>query len=639
MTRRRRGKRGDEIAQAAERGSWASAFASWDAAIRAFDEFLVGRQKDKDVKEYKRFTHEGFESLMTGKKRLEDLRGKPGLTRLAAVFYLRPKAEYRLQRNMPSAVPLSVYYWREGGKWQMRDYTDPDRDPVDHDLPDAGGAAPDTSLIEQLDHKSEYPLGIIHWKIPGGTSGDFATTEKETTGEKVRGWLMRVAAIGAAVGLALTGVGVLVDAAWLGAAGGVVLFVSAGAGVAAATTDLVVKAKQGTLHATDVAIDVGQIVASLAAMGQIPAGAFVNEMRGGAQLTGWAARAAAVSKTLYIPLKYANIVGDTITVVGVTADVYVQLQAVKKLPPGQQEEAFLALVSELFLTVGMSLISINGAAKEIAEGTPKIRVKSVDGVPTAFIEGATPRATPAGPARTGAPEPSRGPRAPESGGHEPNVAARAESVRASGHIDEPTPRQLANEADYVGEHPEIVEGAAPRRKAKIGEHEWKENDRGWCRLSKAKCFDANGKEIDAVRTLDVDKYGELTDRSVSFDALQNDHIPSYAACKAAVERALKRQLTSDEAANLRRNLNALTEPDAVHRGFSRTYGGRNNAEQILLDSQNLAAAAKKDMADLRQPLIKSGQKAADVDLALQKIDQANRAAGVYDPATLKKLIK
>jgi RHS repeat-associated protein len=146
-----------------------------------------------------------------------------------------------------------------------------------------------------------------------------------------------------------------------------------------------------------------------------------------------------------------------------------------------------------------------------------------------------------------------------------------------------------------------------------------------------------GKPEEGVKQLDVDSYGELTGRSKPYDELQNDHIPSFAACVAAAEQHLGRELEPQERTALKNSLTAITVPDDVHRGDSRTYGGRNSKSQIAGDSADLAAAAQKDMAASRQALIDSGNSPEAVDAALGKVDQRNRDNGVYDPETLSKM--
>jgi hypothetical protein len=75
----------------------------------------------------------------------------------------------------------------------------------------------------------------------------------------------------------------------------------------------------------------------------------------------------------------------------------------------------------------------------------------------------------------------------------------------------------------------------------------------------------------------------------------------------------------------------------VHRGDSRTYGGRNNSDQIDADSGNLQSAAQKDSAAVRQGLIDAGNSPEAVDAALKRVDQRNQDNELYDPGTLAKL--
>ncbi|WAL60099.1 eCIS core domain-containing protein [Thermocoleostomius sinensis] len=69
--------------------------------------------------------------------------------------------------------------------------------------------------------------------------------------------------------------------------------------------------------------------------------------------------------------------------------------------------------------------------------------------------------------------------------------ARESSVAESGRVesDQLSSQQLRNEVDYVSEHPEIISGKSPNRKAEIGNHEWQENpDGAWCRHSEEVCL-------------------------------------------------------------------------------------------------------------------------------------------------------
>lgn len=56
-------------------------------------------------------------------------------------------------------------------------------------------------------------------------------------------------------------------------------------------------------------------------------------------------------------------------------------------------------------------------------------------------------------------------------------AAEAKTPSETGHIesDKLSPSQLHNETQMLSEHPEMMEGTPPHRRAQVGEHEWTEN--------------------------------------------------------------------------------------------------------------------------------------------------------------------
>jgi hypothetical protein len=131
-----------------------------------------------------------------------------------------------------------------------------------------------------------------------------------------------------------------------------------------------------------------------------------------------------------------------------------------------------------------------------------------------------------------------------------------------------------------------------------------------------------------VAELEVGPYGPLARRSVG-DGLTPDHIPSFAAIRADVERQLGRQLTAAEARALRNQTNTIVIPTESHKQVSRTYAGRNTFQQIQADSQNLQRAFHLDRQALRQHLIDRGHSPQAVDGAFRLLDFLNREAGRY----------
>jgi RHS repeat-associated protein len=102
-----------------------------------------------------------------------------------------------------------------------------------------------------------------------------------------------------------------------------------------------------------------------------------------------------------------------------------------------------------------------------------------------------------------------------------------------------------------------------------------------------------------VRPGDRGTYGELSAqrrRAGQTEPLDMDHMPSFAAQRAAAEQALGRPLTPVEARRLRGSTPATASPRTVHRKTSPSYGGRNNPTRVAEDAADLEAAAARDRA-------------------------------------------
>ncbi|WP_144720366.1 hypothetical protein [Agrococcus jejuensis] len=132
----------------------------------------------------------------------------------------------------------------------------------------------------------------------------------------------------------------------------------------------------------------------------------------------------------------------------------------------------------------------------------------------------------------------------------------------------------------------------------------------------------------AVEELETGSYNQLRGREVVGDQLQHDHIPSLAALKKAKEIELGRKLTRAEARQLKNDGAAVELTDLMH-SLSRTYKGRNTANQVALDAQDLTAAMNNDLATLRQNLIDDGRfSSAEISDVLDRIRALNRERGI-----------
>jgi hypothetical protein len=128
--------------------------------------------------------------------------------------------------------------------------------------------------------------------------------------------------------------------------------------------------------------------------------------------------------------------------------------------------------------------------------------------------------------------------------------------------------------------------------------------------------------------LNVSDYATSAKNSVK-DLMTPDHIPSYASTKKYMESKLGRELTVDEAKLVRDEGTTLLYETELHQKFSRTYGGRNTADQILSDSKNLFEAANKDLEALRKPLLESGMTTEEINQAFEMVHEMNRRKGIY----------
>ncbi|WP_407471402.1 hemagglutinin repeat-containing protein [Xanthomonas campestris pv. raphani] len=138
----------------------------------------------------------------------------------------------------------------------------------------------------------------------------------------------------------------------------------------------------------------------------------------------------------------------------------------------------------------------------------------------------------------------------------------------------------------------------------------------------------SAKELKGVvQELDVDSYGGLRSRAVVGDNLEHDHIPSFAAVRAAKEKERGRKLSSEEERVLYNESTAIEVPKDVHKD-SPTYKGRNTPSQIEKDANDLCAAACRDINELKTNLLKRGYDKGEIEAAVEKIVRRNREIGI-----------
>ncbi|HWK90210.1 MAG TPA: hypothetical protein VNP72_09450, partial [Longimicrobium sp.] len=158
----------------------------------------------------------------------------------------------------------------------------------------------------------------------------------------------------------------------------------------------------------------------------------------------------------------------------------------RDIPQGSGFGGLRAASSEARATASAQMAAEAAAARRAAgaadEAVPGVRADAPEGAPAAHD---APEGAPHGEAREpSAPRRSDG-TAEVTDGPEP-PAARERSVAESGatQSDELSSQQLANEMDHIRENPSVLEGTPPNRRARVGDHEWREQPGGrWCRHS------------------------------------------------------------------------------------------------------------------------------------------------------------
>ncbi|EFB9700609.1 pyocin, partial [Escherichia coli] len=130
-----------------------------------------------------------------------------------------------------------------------------------------------------------------------------------------------------------------------------------------------------------------------------------------------------------------------------------------------------------------------------------------------------------------------------------------------------------------------------------------------------------------VEFMEVDLYSNFKRRSRQ-GKYEADHMPSAAAVRTALLRdnpRLSRQLVDE----MTENVAAIVIPKEVHKRLSETYGGRNTAAQIDLDSRNLRAAVDRNLDAIKPALKEHGATEGQIEAAREKMHKLNREMGLY----------
>lgn len=252
--------------------------------------------------------------------------------------------------------------WKDGGTWRLRDLTNP-TSTYDFSVDDASAVDPPVKLFAELDDIDHFPAGLVHYDVSNqmGESlyGGSVRVRDQLTWKKFFSWL----------GLGLAVIGFTLATFGTGAvavAGGWVLAASALAGGVSAGIDLADKASHNALTATTVVLDVAQIVASIAGVGQMRYGLIVKEATEAAQAgMPWMAEGATKAigaQQAYLAYTGVRVAADAVGLVVVGVDTIQQLEAIEHSTAGREDKdrAKLILLTTLAINGGMFALMVKG---------------------------------------------------------------------------------------------------------------------------------------------------------------------------------------------------------------------------------------------------------------------------------------
>ena len=365
-------------------GQWDKAYQSYHSLVDGLDRWIVDRMKEKKGEKDPQFKRAQAIASMHGA--LGDLAAKKPIRVLAA---FHPDKKFASEGGYMPTVPLQLYAWQEGNDWYLRDITNPSEP---YTFPSVSGnrtAAPPVKLFSEMDDPDHYPVGVIHYDVPGHFGGQVNTTDS-LTWKKFFTWLgIGLAVIGLAISaIATAGTTLEVAGAWL-------LAGSAVAGGTVAAIDLIEGSQRGNLSGFRVGLDLAQIVASIAGVSALRSSVVVREAMAasgtGAPLMGKAAEYAVYMQKVYLVAKGTQLAADSISLAIVGVEIAIQLEEIEKSHASREEKdrAKLLLLSQLAVMGGIHLLAVKGDLPVLTGSGRKLILHFPDnqGPPVATLAG------------------------------------------------------------------------------------------------------------------------------------------------------------------------------------------------------------------------------------------------------------
>jgi hypothetical protein len=363
-------------------GKYEAAFGHWDSLRGGVERWARKRIEEHFGKGSKQARE--CEYVFKMAERLRALQPKEGARRVFATFL--PDASFRNEKSYHEHIPLHLYLWKEGGDWKLRDITNPERI---FDCSAEGGAEPPAALFQQLDDKAAFPKGVIRYQIPDGAAGQVVCREQKKWHE----WVAEAALVLAAIGLAATGVGLVVEATAVSVVASTAFAASALTGAVAAAGDLHDGVSHGWADGAMIALNILQIASGVTAAGAIVTGSLVKgataAAAAGKNWTGGLARIASMSAPAYVPLTGAAMAADVATVAVMGGDLLEKLKTLESstAPQPDKDRAKTSLIIQFAVMGGLTALSVKGDLPTLKSGGASIVLDTINGVPVAHAGG------------------------------------------------------------------------------------------------------------------------------------------------------------------------------------------------------------------------------------------------------------
>jgi hypothetical protein len=351
-------------------GRLSGALVDYQELVAGLDRWIV------DQLTIKRGAGEAREAERLGavKQNLRDIESHTP-TRILAVFH--PDEKFKTETGYIAELPLSLYYWREGDTWHLKDLTNPSKtfeytaDVV------AGEPEPSPLLLGKLNDPDHFPVGVVHFEIPGRYSGTVPTQDYLTWKKFLAYFSLGLAAVGTILTFG-TGT-VAVAGAWaLGA--------SAVLGALSAGVDLAEHVQQGNLDTTTAVLDLAQLVGNLAGAGSLASGAIIRSAATApatSRFAGAWAKTAMLANHVYLPVTKVTAAADVVTFAVVLPGTVKQLENIQNGTGDQtdKDRAKMLLLTQLAVLGGLSALSAKGLIADTAKLPTLVLTQGPEGVP------------------------------------------------------------------------------------------------------------------------------------------------------------------------------------------------------------------------------------------------------------------